>query len=87
MCVSEGVSEQIGFCGIWCGSCAVGNGCVGELGAGLRNLLVAYDAPEYAAIGIGWEPFLEALGPLKQAVVCPGCRMGGAFGPTAGRKS
>lgn len=73
----ERVREQIGFCGIWCGSCAVGNGCVGELGRSLRDLLVAYDAPSFAAIGIQWEPFLDSLGALGQAVSCPGCHMGG----------
>jgi len=41
----ERVRDQVGFCGIWCGSCAVGNGSVGERGAELRELLVAYDAP------------------------------------------
>jgi len=73
----ERARDQVGFCGIWCGSCAVGNGCVGELGAGLRELLVAYDAPQFAAVGVGWEPFLEALGALRSAVACPGCHMGG----------
>jgi hypothetical protein len=73
----ERVRGQIGFCGLWCGSCAVGNGCLGELGLGLRELLVAYDAPQFAALGIGWEQFLEALGSLKQVVACTGCRTGG----------
>ncbi|MBM3287422.1 MAG: DUF3795 domain-containing protein [Candidatus Eisenbacteria bacterium] len=73
----ERVRDQVGFCGIWCGSCAVGNGSVGERGAELRELLVAYDAPQFAAIGIEWDRFLEALDALKQAVACPGCRAGG----------
>ena len=73
----ERVRNQVGFCGIWCGSCAVGNGCLSELGVGLRKLLVAYDAPQFAAVSIGWEPFLDTLGSLKQSVACAGCRMGG----------
>lgn len=71
------VRDQIGYCGLWCGSCAVGNGCIGELGAGLRELLIAYDVSDFATVGTGWEPFLEALGSLKRAVACPGCREGG----------
>ena len=27
----ENVQGQIGFCGIWCGSCVVGNGTLKEL--------------------------------------------------------
>lgn len=73
----ERVRGQVGFCGIWCGSCAVGNGCLSEVGRGLRELLVAYDAPEFAPLEVGWEPFLEALGSLKQVVACNGCRAGG----------
>ena len=27
----ENVKDQIGYCGIWCGSCIVGNGALREL--------------------------------------------------------
>jgi len=73
----ERVRDQIGFCGIWCGSCAVGNGCMTELGAGLRDLLTAYDAPEWATVDVGWEGFLMALGSLRHTICCAGCREGG----------
>ena len=73
----EHVRNQIGSCGIWCGSCAVGNGCVAELAAGLRELLAAYDTPEWASLETAWEPFMDALGSIKQSISCTGCRGGG----------
>ena len=64
----ERVRDQIGFCGIWCGSCAVGNGCLAGLSTGLRELLTAYGAPDWASIETGWEGFLKDLGTIKQTV-------------------
>jgi len=71
------VRNQVGYCGIWCGSCAVGNGSLTEMARGLRELLTAYGTPQWASVETGWEPFLESLGSLKQTVSCAGCRHGG----------
>jgi hypothetical protein len=73
----ERVRDQIGFCGIWCGSCAVGNGGLTQLAGGLRQLLADYDVPRWTSVEIGWEAFLKALDSLKQGVSCAGCREGG----------
>jgi len=54
----------------------VGNGGVTELATGLRELLNAYGAPQWATVETGWEPFLKSLGSLKQTVSCTGCRNG-----------
>jgi hypothetical protein len=71
------VRDQIGFCGLWCGSCAVGNGCLAELAAGLRQLLADYGVPEWAFVEIGWQELLDALASLKKVTSCAGCRKGG----------
>lgn len=73
----ERVRNQIGFCGIWCGSCAVGNGCLVGLSTGLRELLEAYGAPGWASVETGWEGFLKDLGTIGRTVSCIGCRSGG----------
>ncbi|MEW6743926.1 MAG: DUF3795 domain-containing protein [Planctomycetota bacterium] len=73
----EHIRYQIGFCGIWCGSCALGNGCLAELAGGLRELLTAYAAPEWASVEVGWEGFLKGLGSVREAASCAGCRKGG----------
>jgi hypothetical protein len=38
----ENVRAQIGYCGIWCGSCVVGNGALQELARQLESVLTAY---------------------------------------------
>jgi len=72
----ERVRDQIGSCGIWCGSCAVGNGCLTQVAWGLRELLAAYDVPQWASVEIDWESFLRDLASLKQIGCCSGCRKG-----------
>ena len=71
------VREQIGYCGIWCGSCAVGNGCLAGLSTGLQELLKAYGAPEWASVQTGWETFLKDLDGIGHSASCAGCRKGG----------
>jgi hypothetical protein len=38
----ENVKSQIGFCGIWCGSCVVGNGTLRELTRKFEEMTRAY---------------------------------------------
>jgi len=71
------VRGQIGSCGIWCGSCAVGNGSIAGLAVRLRSLLRTYDAPQWVRISTAWEPFLEDLASLETTMACPGCLRGG----------
>ncbi len=37
----ESVKDQIGSCGIWCGSCVVGNGSLQELSGKYREIAEA----------------------------------------------
>jgi hypothetical protein len=42
----ENVKGQIGACGIWCGSCAVGNGALQELSRRYGELLKGHGLDE-----------------------------------------
>jgi len=42
------VKQQIGYCGIWCGSCVVGNGALCELTRCYREMTEPYDLGEWA---------------------------------------
>ena len=71
------VREQVGACGIWCGSCAVGNGTLQELSRRYRSLLVDYDVSEYAPGGFDWAEFMRGVDGLEKMSPCRGCRQGG----------
>jgi hypothetical protein len=73
----ERVREQVGACGIWCGSCAVGNGTLQELSHRYRTLLQDYDVAEYAPGGFDWAEFMRGVEGLEMMSPCPGCRRGG----------
>jgi len=76
----ENVRNQIGCCGLWCGSCAVGNGSVARVARGLRDLLTAYDVPNWGTLDLSWESFLDAVTSLEGTISCVGCRKGGGRG-------
>jgi len=44
----ENVKSQIGFCGIWCGSCVVGNGALKELTKKYEEIIKGYGLKEWA---------------------------------------
>ncbi len=73
----ENVRDQIGYCGIWCGSCAVGNGALRELASRLESLLSAYGVAKWAPRGFDYNEFSKGLASIKQLPLCPGCLKGG----------
>lgn len=38
----ENVRAQIGYCGIWCGNCVVGNGALQKLAGQFESVLAGY---------------------------------------------
>jgi hypothetical protein len=58
----ESVKAEIGYCGIWCGSRAVGNGALGEITTRYEKMLAAYGLKQ-------WAPSLWLL--IKGAKVQP----------------
>jgi thiol-disulfide isomerase/thioredoxin len=45
----ENVKNQIGYCGIWCGSCIVGNGTLKELSKKYAFILEGYGIDKWGA--------------------------------------
>ena len=73
----EKVIPQIGRCGIWCGSCAVGNGVLMELARRYRGMVESHGLEHWGATGFDYAEFIKGLGCISQLEVCPGCLSGG----------
>lgn len=73
----ENVRDQIGSCGIWCGSCVVGNGALRELSRRYRQLVTDYGLARWGPADIDFGEFVRALESLERIPVCPGCGQGG----------
>ena len=73
----ENVKDQIGYCGIWCGSCIVGNGALGELTTRYEKILAAYGLKEWAPSEFDHSSFSHALDIIRRFGSCPGCLRGG----------
>jgi len=73
----ENVRNQIGYCGIWCGSCAVGNGALQEITARYRRLIDAYGLREWGPKDLNYDRFFAELVGIEREATCPGCRRGG----------
>jgi hypothetical protein len=71
--VFDNVKNQIGFCGIWCGSCIVGNGALRELTRRFENVIEKYGLKEWASEGFDFGEFRKGLVSIQEASVCPGC--------------
>jgi hypothetical protein len=72
----ENVKEQIGFCGIWCGSCIVGNGTLRELTKRYKELINAYDLKNWAPKDFDFDEFYKGLESIQSMSLCPGCLKG-----------
>ena len=73
----ESVKNQVGYCGIWCGSCIVGNGALGELTTRYEKMLAAYGLKEWAPSDFDHSSFSQALDIIRRFGSCPGCLRGG----------
>jgi hypothetical protein len=73
------VKDQIGCCGIWCGSCIVGNGTLRELTARYQRVIQDYDFENWAPKTFDFKEFLKGLETLKATPLCAGCRRGGGW--------
>ncbi len=73
----ENVKNQIGVCGIWCGSCIIGNGTLAKLSEKYERLLNAYGVQDWGPREIDFGQFEQALESLRALPACPGCRQGG----------
>lgn len=71
------VKSQIGCCGIWCGSCVLGNGALGELTTKYEKKLAAYGLKEWTPDGFDHAGFSRSLDEIRRSGTCQGCRKGG----------
>jgi hypothetical protein len=73
------VKDQIGYCGIWCGSCVVGNGTLQQLTTGYEDVIKNYDLENWAPGTFDFKEFLKGLAAIKATPLCAGCRKGGGW--------
>jgi len=73
----EDVKGQIGYCGIWCGSCAAGNGAIIELARGFDELVRKYELEKWVPKDFDFREFTKGLSSIQTMSVCPGCHKGG----------
>lgn len=71
------VKNQIGYCGIWCGSCVAGNGVLRNLSGRYEKLIKDYSVKEWAPEDFNHDEFMKGLDSLKNIWLCPGCLKGG----------
>jgi hypothetical protein len=73
----ENVKNQIGFCGIWCGSCAGGNGSIAELAKKLQTLAKDHGLEHWIPKEFDFKEFTKGLTCIQARAICPGCKQGG----------
>ena len=73
----ENVKSQIGFCGIWCGSCAVGNGTLRELTKRYEEIIKGYGLEGWAPKDFDFKEFSKGLASIQTMPLCQGCIKGG----------
>jgi hypothetical protein len=73
----ENVKNQIGYCGIWCGSCVVANGILKELTKKYEEIIKGYGLKKWAPQDFDFKEFEKGLFSIQNIALCPGCLKGG----------
>lgn len=73
----ENVKNQIGFCGIWCGSCLGGNGAIQRLAKKFEEIVKNRGLEEWVPKNFDFKEFVKGLGGMQAMSLCQGCRKGG----------
>jgi hypothetical protein len=73
----DNVFDQMGFCGIWCGSCAVGTSALMGLAAQYRQMCESHGLGLWGAEDFDYAEFLKALDSISHLPACRGCLQGG----------
>ena len=75
----KNVENQIGYCGIWCGSCIVGNGALKELTRKYAFVLEGYGINGWGAEEASFDGknLIKSLVGVQKIPVCRGCLKGG----------
>jgi hypothetical protein len=72
----ENVKNQIGYCGIWCGSCVVGNGVLRELTRRYEEIIERYGMKEWGPKEFDFKEFAKGLTSIQNMPLCQGCQKG-----------
>ncbi len=73
----ENVKNQIGFCGIWCGSCPAGNGVTVELARRFEEMAKKQKLEKWVPKNFDFQEFMKGLASIQAMPLCPGCQKGG----------
>jgi len=73
----DNVENQIGFCGIWCGSCPAGNGSIVELTRRYEETVKKNQLEKWAPKDFDFKEFMKGLASLQKVPLCQGCLKGG----------
>jgi hypothetical protein len=73
----ENVKNQLAYCGLWCGSCSVGNGTVNELSRMCAKTITDYGVNEWGPKEVDYEVVLRDLAVIGTMEPCHGCLKGG----------
>jgi len=75
----ENVKNQVGCCGIWCGSCVGGNGAILELTRKYEQTVKRSQSAleKWAPKGFNFNELMKELSHIQAMPHCPGCRKGG----------
>lgn len=72
----ETVKNQIGFCGIWCGSCVVGNGALKAITQKYEEVISNYGLKEWGPKDFDFQEFTKGLESIQAIPGCNGCLKG-----------
>jgi hypothetical protein len=72
----ENVRDQISYCGLWCGSCAVGNGTLAEMSRRNEEVIRKYGVDQWGPRDFDVEEFMKGLASMQNMHVCQGCLKG-----------
>lgn len=73
----DNVKDQIGYCGIWCGSCVAGNGALQNLTKAYKEIIEKYALEQWAPKDFNFAEFKKGLESIQAMEPCPGCLQGG----------
>ncbi|UCE40289.1 MAG: DUF3795 domain-containing protein [Candidatus Aminicenantes bacterium] len=73
----DNVKDQIGYCGIWCGSCVAGSGVLQELTRRYDKIINDYGLEQWAPKDFDFKEFVKGLQSIQNMPRCPGCVKGG----------
>lgn len=73
----ENVKDQLAYCGLWCGSCSVGNGTVNDFAGRCAKVMTDYGIHEWGPRDVDYDIMLSGLAKVCASQPCPGCLKGG----------